>query len=232
MPPAALLFDLDGTLVHSVPDLRAALNVLLSEDGRRPLSDDAVAFMVGNGVRKLVERGYRATGAALSGAALDAGVARFMAVYGAAPAALSHLFPGVAETLEHLRGAGHVMAVCTNKPVGPARALLAAMGLDGVFGAVVGGGSTPYLKPHPAPLRAALNAIGARPEEAVFVGDSLNDTEAARAAGLPVICVTFGYRRCAVEELAADALIDAFTDLPAALAGLRGGPSSPGTLRC
>lgn len=216
--PTALLFDLDGTLVHSVPDLCAALNTLLTEDARRSLSEEEVTRMVGNGVRKLVERGYTATGGLPDGAeALDALVDRFMAVYDTAPAALSHPYDGVPGALERLRAAGHRLAVCTNKPVSAARHMLDALDLSHYFDAVIGGGSTPELKPHPAPVFAALDALGVTPADALFIGDSPNDTEAARAAGLPVICVTFGYRRCSLEDLGADALVEHFAALPDAI---------------
>lgn len=221
MRPAALLFDLDGTLVHSVPDLRAALNAILAEDGRRALDEPEVARMVGNGVRKLVERGYDATGGApAEAAALDALVDRFMAIYGAHPADLSHPFEGVVQALDILSMRGHPLGVCTNKPTQAANDLMKAMGLAGYFDVVIGGGSTPELKPHPAPVLAALEALGRSPEDALFIGDSPNDVEAARAAGLPVLCVTFGYRRCGVEDLGADRLVDHFRDVPDAVSAL------------
>lgn len=221
MRPAALLFDLDGTLVHSVPDLRAALNTILGQDGRRALDEDEVRRMVGNGVRKLVERGYDATGGAPEdAAALDALVDRFMAIYGAHPADLSHPFEGVVEALDVLAGRGHPLGVCTNKPTAASNALLKAVGLAEYFDVVIGGGSTPELKPHPAPVLAALEALGRPAGEALFIGDSPNDVEAARAAGLPVLCVTFGYRRCTAEELGADRLVDHFRDVPDAVSAL------------
>lgn len=220
-PPPALLFDLDGTLIHSVPDLRAAVNECLAEDGRRMLSDAEVTGMVGNGARKLLERAYAATGAAPSDeAALDALLDRFLAHYEAAPAPLTHPFPGVVETLARCAEADHPMAVCTNKPIDATRHVLRMLGLDGFFKAVIGGGSTPHLKPHAGPVLATLEALGVSAAHAVFVGDSINDTQAARAAGLPVICVTFGYRHCAAEDLGADLLIDRFDALPDALARL------------
>lgn len=216
--PPALLFDLDGTLVHSVPDLRVAANTLLAEHGRPPLSDEAVAGMVGNGVRKLVERAWRATGPEpADDAALDALVRRFMVHYDAHPADLTRPFDGLVPTLQHLAEAGHPMGVCTNKPYEATTAILEQLGLARFFQAVVGGGSTPHLKPHPEPVLTALRMLGREPAEAVFVGDSENDTRAARAAGMPVICVTFGYRHCALEDLDADALIDRFDALPTAI---------------
>lgn len=224
--PPALLFDLDGTLVHSVPDLRVAANKLLAEDGRRSLTDAEVQGMVGNGVRKLVERCYRATGGIPGGedsvdAALDALVPRFMVHYDAHPADLTKPFEGVSAALEALRAAGHPMAVCTNKPLDPALAILAQLGLAHFFDVVIGGGSTGFLKPHPEPVRAALRRLGVEPGDAIFVGDSENDVGAARAAGLQVICLSFGYRHCPAEDLGGDILIDHFRELQDAVTALR-----------
>lgn len=219
-PPPALLFDLDGTLVHSVPDLRVAANKLLAEDDRRTLSDAEVQGMVGNGVRKLVERCYRATGG-LPGpdadAVLDALVPRFMTHYDAHPADLTRPFDGVTEALERLRHGGHRMAVVTNKPTEAAAAILDQLALAPFFEVLIGGGSTAFLKPHPEPVREALRRLGAAPAEAIFVGDSENDVGAARAAGLAVICLSFGYRHCPAEDLGGDLLIDAFAALPEAV---------------
>lgn len=230
MPPSpepilpALLFDLDGTLVHSVPDLRVAANKLLAEDGRRALSDDEVQAMVGNGVRKLVERAYRATGdEAPSDAALDALVPRFMVHYDAHPADLTRPFDGLLPVLDHLRAAGHRMGVCTNKPENAARAILEQLSLAKFFDAVIGGGSTPHLKPHPEPVLAAMRLMGTGTRDTIFVGDSENDVGAARAAGLRVVCLSFGYRHCAAEDLGGDVLINHFRDLPAALAQISEG---------
>lgn len=226
LPAPALLFDLDGTLVHSVPDLRVAANKILAEDGRRALSDSEVQGMVGNGVRKLVERCYRATGG-LPGddaddAALDILVPRFMAHYDAHPADLTRPFDGVAEALESLRAAGHPMAVVTNKPTEAAAAILDRLALAPFFEVLIGGGSTAFLKPHPAPVLAALRSLGTAPERAIFIGDSENDVGAARAAGMAVICLSFGYRHCPAADLGGDLLIDTFPALPDAVARLAG----------
>lgn len=219
----AILFDLDGTLVHSVPDLAVAANKLMAEDERRALSDDEVQGMVGNGVRKLVERCYAATGGMPQGepgAILDGLVTRFMAHYDAHPADLTRPFDGVVEALERLRAAGHPMAVVTNKPTDAAAAILDQLDLSRFFEVLIGGGSTPFLKPHPEPVLAALRQMDAEAADALFVGDSENDVGAARAAGLRVICLSFGYRHCPAEELGGDTLIDAFSALPEAVAGL------------
>lgn len=217
--PLTLLFDLDGTLVHSAPDLRVAVNKVLAEHGRRPLSEPEVMGMVGNGARKLMERAWDATGAP-AGEALDTLLDRFMHHYMEAPAALTRPFEGVVETLETLRAAGYRMAVVTNKPQAPTEQAMAALDLTRHFDTIVGGGATPHLKPHPAPLQEALDRMGATAAGAVMVGDSQNDTEAAQALGVPSVCVTFGYRRCSLEDLGADLLIERFADLPEALARL------------
>lgn len=232
-PLPALLFDLDGTLVHSVPDLRVAANKLLAEDGRRALSDDEVQKMVGNGVRKLVERCYRATGGIPGGdealeTALDALVPRFMVHYDAHPADLTRPFEALVPALESLRAAGHRMGVVTNKPLDASRAILDHLGLTQFFDVVIGGGSTPHLKPHPEPVLAALRALGIGADGAIFVGDSENDAGAARAAGLRFLGVTFGYRHCAAEDLGAEALINTFADLPEAVAKMAKGTVTAG----
>lgn len=221
--PAALIFDLDGTLVHSVPDLRVAANAVLAEDGRRALSDAEVQGMVGNGVRKLVERAYRATGGVPGGddrldEALDALVPRFMVHYDAHPTDLTRPFEGLEAALGTLHTAGHCMAVCTNKPQDASQAILDQLGLARFFDVVVGGGSTPNLKPHPEPVLAALRGLGVEARDAVFVGDSENDAGAARAAGVRFLGVSFGYRHCPAEDLGAEILIDHFDALPAAVA--------------
>lgn len=221
--PPALLFDLDGTLIHSAPDLRVAVNKCLAEDDRRQISDAETMQMVGNGVHVLIERAYAATGAVLATpAAVDAVVERFLVFYAEAPATLTKTYDGVVDTLTALQTAGCKMAVVTNKPHGATTDILRRMDLDRFFQAVVGGGSTPHLKPHPRPILAALETLDAAPGQSIMIGDSINDSQAARAAGLPAVCVTFGYRRCTVEELEADILIDHFADLPKALHQLLG----------
>lgn len=219
LPPPTLLFDLDGTLIHSAPDLRVAVNKVLAEHDRRALSDEEIMRMVGNGARKLMERAWDATGAP-AGDTLDALLDRFMHHYMEAPADLTRPFEGVVETLEALRTAGCRMAVVTNKPQAPTEQAMDALDLTRHFDAIVGGGATPELKPHPAPLQEALDRMGVTAAEAIMVGDSPNDTEAAQALGLPSVCVTFGYRRCSLDELGADLLIERFADLPEALARL------------
>jgi phosphoglycolate phosphatase len=214
----ALIFDLDGTLVDSLPDLAAALAATLREIGAPALSSAAVRGMIGDGTPALVARALAARG--LPASLLDERLARFMALYEAAPVARTRPYPGVTETLAALRGDGRRLAVCTNKPQQAALAVLRGLALDGFFAAVVGGDVLAVKKPDPAHLRAAIAALGAAPGEAVMIGDNEHDVAMAKAAGVPVILVRYGYHRVPLETLAADLQIDAFSELPDALARL------------
>lgn len=219
----ALLFDLDGTLVDSVPDLLTAVNSVLAADDRAPLDRAAITAMIGNGARKLMERAYLYTGGLPAPrhdgeTVIETLYDRFMEVYGDHPTAETTLYPGVVDTLTALHAAGHPMAVVTNKPEQPALALLKKLDLLKFFSVVIGGGSTPVLKPDPLPLTTALERLSATGRPAVMIGDSINDSAAARAAGLPCVCVTFGYCHGPLESLGADALIGQFSHLPQAVA--------------
>jgi phosphoglycolate phosphatase len=215
----AVLFDLDGTLIDSLPDLAAAANRLLAAEGRDPLVPEQVRPMIGDGAARLVERVFAARGG-LPGPELAPYLARFVADYEPRSAELTRPFPHVAETLAALKAAGTRMAVCTNKPSGATNRILSALGLAGYFDAVVGGDDAPALKPDPRHLLAALPRLDAAPADTAVVGDSINDVLAAKAAGLPCIAVSFGYARVPASELGADAVIDDFADLARALAGL------------
>jgi phosphoglycolate phosphatase len=210
------IFDLDGTLVDSLPDLLRALNALLAEHGRRPLVVDEVRMMVGDGVHKLVERGFDATGAA-AGTRLDELARRFVDLYEGHTIDHSRPFPGAEQALADLTAAGWTLAVCTNKPYQASVEMLEGLGLARYLKVITGGDSTPYKKPDPRHVLATLESLGATPAQAVFVGDSPNDAEAARAAGLPLVLVTFGYTRVPVTELGADVLIDSLGELSGAL---------------
>lgn len=212
-----LLFDLDGTLIDSAPDLAAALNRTLAVAGREMLPFAAVRGMIGNGAAKLVERGFAATGG--PPADLEAETARFLAIYGRALACHTRLYDGVAETLETLADTGHHLAIVTNKPLTPTLAILDALDLARFFPEdhVVGGDSFPVRKPAPEPLLGLLTRIGGAPETAVMIGDSHNDIEAARAAGIASVAVGYGYCRGAPADLGADRLIARFADLRWAL---------------
>jgi len=219
-PPRAAVFDLDGTLVDSAPDLAAATNRLLQGIGRTPLPLSAVHGMIGEGVTVLLERALAATGGWPNEAEFKALLVRFRADYEAHVADATRPYPGAAETLHRLRAAGLRIALCTNKPRAPAEALLRALGAEGWFDAVIAGEGG-RLKPHPQPVHDALAALGVAAPAAVYVGDSAIDLMAARQAGVAVVLVTYGYTKTPAVELGAEATIDALGELPALL-GLGG----------
>lgn len=183
------VFDLDGTLVDSAPDIHAALDRLMAQRRLPGFARAEVIGMIGDGVRVLLERAFAARGLALD----EASHASFMADYEANAAVLTRAFDGIPDLLGLLRDAGWRLAVCTNKPEGAARVLLAGLGLDGFFSALGGGDSFPVRKPDPGHLRATLAAAGATPESAVMIGDHANDILAARGAGVRAIFAGWGY---------------------------------------
>jgi phosphoglycolate phosphatase len=217
MSRTAILFDLDGTLVDTAPDLHAALNVALAALGRPGVTSASVRNMIGDGAQRMVELGLAATGGSTA-SELQTGVAHCLGHYEANISRLSRPFPGVVEALAELRLRGCRLAVCTNKRARFSERLLDDLGLLASFDAVVGGDSLPVRKPDPGHILGTLGKLGAKPAQAVMVGDSANDVNAARAAAVPVIVVSFGYTAVPPRELGADALIDHFDELPAALA--------------
>ncbi len=179
------VFDLDGTLVDSLPDLHATLNRVLHAD----LPVDAVRRMIGDGAAVLVRRAQAALGRPED----PANLAAFLADYENNTAHATRPYDGIIDLLNALRSAGARMAVCTNKPEAAAHALLAALGLDGYFSAIGGGDSFPTRKPDPAHLRATIQAAGGDAAHAVMVGDHANDVNAAKGAGIPSIFAAWGY---------------------------------------
>ena len=188
MRPTAL-FNLDGTLVDSAPDLHAAVNRLMAARALPVFALPEIVAMVGDGARALVERVLAARGQAWDEAALD----DFLADYTRNAAVLTRPFPGIPEALDALAGAGWRLAVCTNKPEAAARALLDELGLLPRFAAVGGGDSFPVRKPHPDHLRATLAAAGGEAGHAVMIGDHHNDVRAAAGARVPCVFVLWGY---------------------------------------
>ena len=217
---AVLICDLDGTLVDSLPDLAAAIGELLEDEGRPGLVPEAVAAMIGDGVPKLIERALAATGGVPPAAALAALVARYLPIYEARMTELTRPYPGAIETLRALKAAGWRLAVCTNKPEAPSRAIVSGLGFEGLFEAISGGDSLAVKKPDPGHLLGLLEVMGAAPGAAVMLGDSGNDVRAAQAAGLPAIVIAHGYGGTPARELGADRVIETFAELPAALASL------------
>ncbi len=222
MTRKAILFDLDGTLVDTAPDLAAATDHALVQAGRSAIGLESVRSMVGDGARALIEKGFRASGGMPAPEVFEAAFNDFMVYYGRHIAATSRPFPGVATCLAALAEQGYALAVCTNKPESLSRSLLDQLGLSGFFGAVVGGDSLPVRKPDPGHIRGTLDKLGTDFNWAAMVGDSANDVNAAKAAGLPCVVVSFGYTQIAPKDLGGDCLIDHFADLPDALVALGG----------
>jgi phosphoglycolate phosphatase len=214
--PATVVFDLDGTLVDTAPDLCAALNHALNALGRPGVPADDVRHMVGHGARKLLERGLATSGDS-SPEIIEAGVPHFLEYYVAHIADGSRPFDGVEPALDALAAAGTRLAICTNKPVALSMALVTALGWNRRFAANLGFDSVPKPKPDPGHVLAAIASAGGTPESTVFVGDSVTDTTAARAAGVPVVAVSFGFSDRPVAALGADAVIDHYRELLPAL---------------
>ena len=212
-----IAFDLDGTLADTAPDLTAALNHALGRMGRGPVPAEDVRHMVGHGARALLEKGLAATGT-VSEALVDEGFPLFMAYYEAHIADGSRPFPGVVAALDELAAGGVALAVCTNKSERLARLFVTAMGWDDRFAAIVGGDTLPTRKPAPEMVLEAIARAGGGP--GAMVGDSISDTDAARAAGVPCVALSFGYSDRPPADLGADRLIDHWDALIPALATL------------
>ncbi|MFO1091680.1 MAG: phosphoglycolate phosphatase [Hyphomicrobiales bacterium] len=201
----AVVFDLDGTLVDSAPDLAAATNHVLAAHGRRPVSLDEVRAMVGRGARKLIERGFAATGEAVDMARMDDLYRLFIDHYRANIDRGTRPFEGTLDVLEQCRTRGLKVGICTNKTESLSVLLIERLGLTKAFGAIVGADTIGIAKPDPAPYRETLARLEAT-GRSVMVGDSETDILTARAAGVPVIAVTFGYTDKPVETFAPDRL--------------------------
>lgn len=217
LPCRTVLFDLDGTLVDSSPDLWQALNHVLAHRRLPLVSHQQVKHLVGNGARALLARGFwgpEAEPPAVEDADFQAAVQDFLAYYGDHLTDHSRPYPGVPETLSRLRAQGLTLAVVTNKPEYLTHKLLAGLDLDQHFPLVVGGDTLPHRKPDPRPLLHALAALSTPPAAGVMVGDSDNDILAAQAAGCPVVAVTYGYMRGRpVADYHPDRIIDRFAEL-------------------
>jgi phosphoglycolate phosphatase len=213
MTAPVALFDLDGTLVDSVPDIHAALDRMMARLGRPGFGRVEVTAMIGDGVRALVERALAARGLGFDQAVLEG----FGADYTAHAAEATALFPGIAEVLEGLEKAGWRMAICTNKPAKATAALLGALGIGGRFAAVGGGDSFLVRKPDPGHLLATLRAAGGEVSRAVMVGDHRNDVLAARGAGVPCLFAGWGYGAPEMADGAAEVVDRPEALLPALL---------------
>lgn len=214
----AIVFDLDGTLVDSAPDLHAAANATRADEGLEALSLARVKSYIGDGIDALVRRCLAE--AASEPARIAAASARFRRHYAARGHRSTTLYPSAAEALARLKADGHRLAVCTNKDEGFAREILSATGLLDDIDVVVGGDTMGRRKPDPAPLLACARLCGARPGETLYVGDSEIDAETAEAAGIAFVFFEGGYRRNPGCPLPARASFDAFALLTEVIARL------------
>ena len=223
--PQAVLFDLDGTLVDSAPDIHAALNETLASYGEPPFTLEAVTRMVGRGVPVLIERAWEGLGKSIDPAERNRVVARFLAIYEPRATELTTLTAGASEATRALVDAGTPIGVVTNKPEAATREILSHFGLSELMQVVVGGDAGPAKKPEPGLLLLACERLGFAADQVVFVGDSENDVAAAKAAGMAVVVLRGGYTSIAADDLGADAVIDRLDGLGAALSTLRPGPA-------
>ena len=219
--PKALLFDLDGTLIDSAPDIAAAVNRLLATQGLEALSVDSVRGMIGNGVRKLVERAFAARERQLDDAGLEAMYQSMMDIYGQHLVNETVVLKGALEVVRASRKSGIRVAVVTNKPEGFSRTILAHYGFAADVDAVVGGDTGPERKPAPDMLLHALNLLNVTVADAVMVGDSPADIGAAKAAGMASVAVRGGYTTVPVEDLGANHVIDTLDALGDVLGAMR-----------
>jgi phosphoglycolate phosphatase len=195
--PKAIFFDLDGTLVDSVPDLAHAIDAMLQEQGYTAAGEERVRLWVGNGARKLVLRALanarQCAEEAIDKLQWDAGHQQFLKYYAQCHSRHTRIYPHVKETLQYLQDNKVRMAVITNKPQQFTPDLLTSLGLAHFFECVVCGDTLPQQKPDPAPLFHALQQMQVDSNECIMVGDSRNDIEAANAAGMRSVCVSYGY---------------------------------------
>ena len=205
-----LIFDLDGTLIDSAPDIHAAANKLMVSIGQREFDLAEVKSFIGNGVPVLVER-------AMSARALPTErhadlVASFLEYYAADFATLTQPYPAVMPTLKTLSAKGHRLGICTNKPEAPTRQILSALDMSRFFHAVVGGDSLSVRKPSPEPLEYAMKLLGA--ENCIYIGDSEIDAETAENLGVPFVLFTKGYRKSDLKDIKHDRAFGDYIALP------------------
>ena len=220
--PPLVVFDLDGTLADTAPDLIHTLNVIMDREGLPHVPVAAAREMIGAGSRALIERGFEAARREIIPAHSDELFRLFLTLYADRLCVDTRLFPGVGEAIDRLIAAGYRCAVCTNKVELHSRRLIEALGLADRFSAICGRDTFPWCKPDPRHLTMTIEAAGGDPARTVMIGDSKTDIDTAKAARLPVIAVPFGYTDIPVRNLGPDAVIDHYDDLVGAIAKLPG----------
>ncbi|MEJ0076087.1 MAG: phosphoglycolate phosphatase [Alphaproteobacteria bacterium] len=220
MPAPTIVFDLDGTLIDTAPDLIGTLNTILTRHDVAPVAFDEARTMIGAGVKPLLQRALASKGKELPPDEIDRLFAEYLEIYAAHIADRSRPFPGLQAALDALSAQGCRLAVCTNKLEWLSVKLLKELRLAPRFAAICGQDTFTMRKPDPDMLRLTIAQAGGDSGHAVMVGDSMTDVATARAAGIPVIAVDFGYTETPPGELGADRLISHFDALPAAVMAL------------
>ena len=218
-----IVFDLDGTLIDTAPDLISTLNLILTAESLPCVPYDDARQMIGGGARGMIERALAADGRPAPKADLDRMFAAFIAHYAAHIADQSRPFPGLEAALEHLASEGHRLAVCTNKLEWLSVRLLETLKLTGHFAVICGQDTFGVQKPNPEILQKTILRAGGDPRRAIMVGDLGTDIRTARAAAIPVIAVDFGYSEAPIATLHPDRIISSFADLPAAIRTVEAG---------
>ena len=213
---AAVIFDLDGTLIDSVPDVRAAVNRVLAELDRPLLSLEEIKTMIGEGAQVMLKMVMEQTGGYTPGMEEEY-LPRFLATYKAHPADHTLVYPGVFDVLDQLKADGVALGMCTNKPSITTLPAVKALGLNKYFQAIVCADQVEHRKPDGRHVLNILERMGVSPENAVMVGDSETDIAAAVDAGVPAVAVSYGYCHVPLEELPCDILINSMAELPGAL---------------
>jgi phosphoglycolate phosphatase len=209
-----VVFDLDGTLVDTAPDLVATLNAVFVREGLQALPVERVRSTLGRGARSMIERSLMLQGRLLPDSEIDSLYSKYIEYYAAHIADHSRPFPGLEMALDELAAAGFLFAVCTNKLEWLSVRLLDALSLSQRFAAICGQDTFSVQKPHPDALRKTILKAGGNPERAIMVGDSETDIATARAAAVPIIAVDFGYTEVPIASLRPDRIIGAFKSLP------------------
>jgi phosphoglycolate phosphatase len=217
-----VVFDLDGTLIDTAPDLIDTLNVTLKREGLQPVAYDKARPMIGGGARRMIERALAAEIGSAANADVDRMFKDFIEYYAAHIADRSRPYPELEETLDHLAASGHRLAVCTNKIEWLAVRLLNTLDLARYFACICGQDTFKVMKPDPEILLGTIRRAGGDPKYTVMVGDSGTDISTARNANVPVVAVDFGYTEVPIESLYPDRIISSYVDLPAAIEAVVG----------
>lgn len=218
MTRPVLVFDLDGTLVDTAPDLLDSLNHVVAAEGLAPIDPAALRSHVGHGGRVMLQRAFAGQGRKVEPADLDRMVDTFVAHYAAGMPGRSVPFDGAIDCMDRFATAGFTLAVCTNKYEGLSRTLLGGLGIADRFAAICGADTFAVKKPDPGHLTGTIKMAGGEPGRAVMVGDSKTDIDTAKAAGIPVVAVDFGYALEPVATLGPDRVISHYDELTVALA--------------